>query len=128
MGVIVPLLLIPGCRKRELRDARWEHVDLERRVWHIPMSKPGRARNVPLSSSVIEVFRTLERWEGCPYVIPNPATLRPWGKLHHQWDAIRNRAGLDGVRILDLRHSFASKLLNLAGQSMRLGDCWAIRR
>lgn len=63
MRVIVPLLLMLGCRKRELLEARWEHIDLERRVWHIPMSKSGRARNVPLSSSAIEVFRGLERWE-----------------------------------------------------------------
>ncbi|WP_066273218.1 tyrosine-type recombinase/integrase [Hydrogenophaga palleronii] len=117
MRVIVPLLLMLGCRKRELLEARWEHVDLERRVWHIPMSKSGRARNIPLSSSAIEVFRSLERWEGCPYVVPNPATLRPWGNLHHQWDAIRKRAGLDGVRIHDLRHSFASNLVN-SGRSI----------
>ena len=117
MRVIVPLLLMLGCRKRELLDARWEHVDLERRVWHIPMSKSGRARNVPLSSSAIEVFRTLERWGGCPYVVPNPATQRPWGNLHHQWDAIRKQAGLDGVRIHDLRHSFASNLVN-SGRSI----------
>jgi integrase len=117
MRVIVPLLLMLGCRKRELLDAQWTHVDLERRVWHIPMSKSGRARNIPLSSSAIEVFRSLERWEGCPYVVPNPATLRPWGNLHHQWDAIRKRAGLAGVRIHDLRHSFASNLVN-SGRSI----------
>jgi len=117
MRTIVPLLLMLGCRKRELLEARWEHIDLERRVWHIPMSKSGRARNVPLSSSAIEVFRSLERWEGCPYVLPNPATLKPWGNLHHQWDAIRKRAGLDGVRIHDLRHSFASNLVN-SGRSI----------
>jgi len=117
MRTIVPLLLMLGCRKRELLEARWEHIDLERRVWHIPMSKSGRARNVPLSSSAIEVFRSLERREGCPYVVPNPATLKPWGNLHHQWDAIRRRAGLDGVRIHDLRHSFASNLVN-SGRSI----------
>ncbi|MGQ2922590.1 MAG: tyrosine-type recombinase/integrase [Hydrogenophaga sp.] len=117
MRVIVPLLLMLGCRKRELLEARWEHVDFERRVWHIPMSKSGRARNVPLSSSAIEVFRSLERWEGCPYAVPNPATLRPWGNLYHQWDAIRKRAGLDDVRIHDLRHSFASNLVN-SGRSI----------
>lgn len=117
MRIIVPLLLMLGCRKRELLEARWEHIDLERRVWHIPMSKSGRARSVPLSSSAIEVFRGLERWEGCPYAVPNPATLKPWGNLYHQWDAIRRRAGLDGVRIHDLRHSFASNLVN-SGRSI----------
>ncbi len=117
MRPIVALLLMLGCRKRELLDARWEHVDLDRRTWHIPMSKSGRARNVPLSGAAVEVFASLTRWEGCDYVIPNPATLRPWGNLHHQWDAVRRRAGLDGVRMHDLRHSFASNLVN-SGRSI----------
>ncbi|QHE86408.1 site-specific integrase [Hydrogenophaga sp. BPS33] len=117
MRVIVPLLLMLGCRKRELLEARWEHVDLERRMWHIPMSKSGRARNVPLSSAAVDVLASLPRFDGCSYVVPNPSTLKPWGNLHHQWDAIRKRAGLDGVRIHDLRHSFASNLVN-SGRSI----------
>ena len=117
MGPIVELLLMLGCRKRELLDARWMHVDLDRRNWYIPLSKSGRARNVPLSSAAIEMFRSLPRWDGCEFVIPNPETLRPWGNLYHQWDAIRKRAGLDGVRMHDLRHSFASNLVN-AGRSI----------
>ena len=42
---------------------------------------------------------------------------RPWGNLYHQWDAVRKRAGLDGVRMHDLRHSFASNLVN-SGRSI----------
>lgn len=117
MKFIVTLLLMLGCRKRELLEARWEDVDLDRRTWHIPMSKSGRARNVPLSGAAIEVFRSLPRWEGCTYVIPNPATLRPFGNLHYPWDKVRRAAGLDDVRMHDLRHSFASNLVN-SGRSI----------
>lgn len=63
----------------------------------------------------------MERWEGCPYVISNPATLRPWGSLHHQWSAIWKRAGLDGVRIHDLLHSFASNLVNSGRSIYKVG-------
>jgi len=45
---IVALLLMLGCRKRELLDAKWEQFDLERRTWRIPLAKAGRSRNVPL--------------------------------------------------------------------------------
>lgn len=117
MKFIVTLLLMLGCRKRELLEARWEDVDLDRRTWFIPMSKSGRARNVPLSGAAIEVFRSLPRWEGCTYVIPNPATLRPFGNLHYPWDKVRRAAGLDDVRMHDLRHSFASNLVN-SGRSI----------
>jgi len=48
---IVSLLLMFGCRKRELLDAKWEHFDLERRNWRIPMSKNGKARNIPIFAS-----------------------------------------------------------------------------
>jgi len=114
---IVTLLLMLGCRKRELLEARWEHVDLDRRTWHIPMSKSGRARNVPLSSAAIEVFRSLPRWEGCTHVVPNPITHKPFGNLHYPWDKVRRAAGLSDVRMHDLRHSFASNLVN-SGRSI----------
>lgn len=112
---IVALLLMFGCRKRELLDAKWEHFDLARRNWRIPMSKTGKARNVPISGRALEILQKLRRWKGCPYVLPNPNTREPFGNLHCCWDTARKRAGLPDVRIHDLRHTFASNLVN-AGQ------------
>lgn len=86
-----------------------------------PDVQVGKGAQCSPVSSAIEVFRSLERWEGCAYVVPNPATLRPWGNLHHQWDAIRKQAGLDGVRIHDLRHSFASNLVNSGRSIYKVG-------
>lgn len=114
---IVPLMLMFGCRKRELLDAKWVDVDLERRNWHIPMSKTGKARNIPISAKALEMLRMLPRWNGCPYVVPNPETKKPYGNLFCAWDTARKRAGLPDVRMHDLRHSFASNLVN-AGQSI----------
>lgn len=114
---IVALMLMFGCRKRELLDAKWEHFDMERRNWRIPMSKSGKARNIPISAKAMELLRGLPRWKGCPYVVPNPDTLKPFGNLYCAWDTARKRAGLPDVRMHDLRHSFASNLVN-AGQSI----------
>lgn len=114
---IVPLMLMFGCRKRELLDAKWVDVDLERRNWHIPMSKTGKSRNIPISVRALEMLRMLPRWNGCPYVVPNPETKKPYGNLFCAWDTARKRAGLPDVRMHDLRHSFASNLVN-AGQSI----------
>ena len=61
---IVPLLLLMGCRKRELLDAKWEDFDLGRRQWRIPITKSGKARHVPISDSVMQVLSQLPRWEG----------------------------------------------------------------
>lgn len=113
----VTLALMLGCRKRELLDARWEHFDLERRTWKIPLSKSGKMRHISLSLASIEVLKKLPRWEGCPYVLPNPKTLKPFHGLNESWHTATRRAGLPGFRIHDLRHSFASNLVN-AGHSL----------
>lgn len=109
---IVPLLLLLGCRRSELFKAKWEDVDFERRLWRIPMSKSGRTRHVPLSLSAIEILKEVPRFEGCPYVLPNPETLKPFRDIFQSWDTARKRAGLSEVRLHDLRHSMASNLVN----------------
>lgn len=54
---IVALLLLTGCRKRELLDGRWEDVNLDRKVWRVPTSKTGKPRHVWLSEDAIAVLR-----------------------------------------------------------------------
>ena len=114
---IVPLLLMTGARKRELLDARWEHFDLGRRSWRIPTSKSGKPRHVPLSIIVIEILAQLPRWDGCPYVVPNPRTRLPYKSIYCSWNSARKEAGMPEVRMHDLRHSMASNMVN-SGRSI----------
>ncbi len=114
---IVPLLLLLGCRKRELLDSQWSHFDLERRTWRIPLSKNGKARHVPLSADVLAILAQVPRWDDCPYVVPNPKTKKPYVSFFYSWDTARKQAGLPEVRVHDLRHSTASFLVN-SGRSL----------
>jgi integrase len=114
---IVAILLLSGCRKRELLDARWSEFDLDRRTWTVPMAKGGKARRIPLSTAAVQELRALPRWDGCPFVVPNPKTLRPYTSIFNAWDTARREAGLADVRIHDLRHSAASNMVN-SGQSL----------
>lgn len=116
---IVALLILTGCRKRELLDATWDEFDLGRCVWRIPMhrAKTAKTRHVPLSKAAMEVLEQLPRFEGCPYVIPNPDTLKPYASTFYGWNTARKAAGLPDVRMHDLRHSFASTLVN-SGHSL----------
>jgi integrase len=114
---IIALLLLTGCRKRELLDAQWAHFDLERRSWRIPMSKSGKPRHVPLSDDVLLILRQLPRFENCPYVVPNPKTLVPFNTIFCSWNTARKAAGMPELRMHDLRHSFASFLVN-SGRSL----------
>ena len=114
---IVALLLLLGCRKRELLDSRWSDFDLERRTWRIPLAKSGKSRHVPLSKAALEVLAQLPRWDGCHFLLPNPKTMKPYGSIQRSWDIARKAAGLPEVRMHDLRHSMASNMVN-SGRSI----------
>lgn len=108
---LIPLYILLSCRKRELLDSRWSDFDLERRNWHIPMSKNGRPRNVPIPKAALEILAQLPRWDGCPWVIPSHRTLKPIISFFFAWDSARKRAGLPDVRLHDLRRTGATNLL-----------------
>jgi len=108
---IIPMLLLTGARKREVLDAKWEDFDLARKQWRIPETKLGRPRHVPLSDGVLKLLASIPHTD-CPWVFANPKTKKPYVSIFYSWDTARRRAGLQDVRIHDLRHSFASFLVN----------------
>lgn len=122
---IIPMLILTGARKREVLDARWADFDLGQKVWRIALSKSGKARFVPLSEGVLSLLEMIgkerEAWplphRDCPWVFANPDTGKPYTSIYYTWDNARKRAGLPGLRVHDLRHSFASFLIN-AGRSI----------
>ena len=114
---IVPMLLLTGARKREVLDARWEDFDIDNRLWRIPITKAGRPRTVPISDGVMSLLGTVPRIAGSNYVFPNPDTGEPFVSVYYAWETARKRAGLKDVRMHDLRHSFASILIN-SGRSL----------
>ncbi|MFN6935444.1 MAG: tyrosine-type recombinase/integrase [Tsuneonella sp.] len=116
---IVAMLLLTGCRKRELLDARWEHFDLDRKVWRIPTSKSGKARHVPLSEQALAVLKSVPRFENCPFVLPNPKTRLPYTSVYNSWDRARREAHLPDFRMHDARHTHASQLVS-SGHSLYL--------
>jgi integrase len=109
---IVGLLLLTGARVRELLDARWDNVDVERQSWLIPTSKTGKPRHVPLSAAALAIIAVLPRFKDCPWLIPNPETRLPFVSIKHAWQRAIRVAKLPGLRIHDLRHSAASFMVN----------------
>jgi|RhiMethySRZTD1v2_1073278.scaffolds.fasta_scaffold65449_3 integrase len=106
------LLLLTGARRNEITHARWEHVDLEASTLFVPLSKSGKSRYVVLNADAVAVLKSIPRLLGNPYVFPSPVTGRPSASLYFPWHRIRTKAGLGDVRLHDLRHSFASALVN----------------
>jgi integrase len=106
------LLLLTGARRNEITFAKWDYVDWKNKTLLVPKSKSGRARVIALNQSAIALLTATPRIEGNPYIFPSPVTGRPSASLFFPWDRIRERAGLPDVRLHDLRHSFASFLVN----------------
>jgi integrase len=103
----IRLLILTGARLREILDARWQHVDLERGVIFLPDSKTGK-KPVYLSAAAQVVLAGLSRIEGNPHIIAGAKSGQPRADLKKPWAAVTKAAGLGGVRLHDLRHSFAS--------------------
>lgn len=108
----IMLLLLTGARRNEVSHAKWEYVDWVKRSLLVPISKTGRPRSIALNGQALALLRSVAPVPGNPYIFPSPVTGRPSASLHFPWARIRERALLDDVRLHDLRHSYASFLVN----------------
>jgi integrase len=103
----IRLLILTGARLNEILTLKWEWIDFDNSCVRLPDSKTG-AKTIYLSPPAMQVLATLPRYEDNPHVICGQKKGACLVNLQKPWDAIRARAGLDKVRIHDLRHSFAS--------------------
>lgn len=111
-ALAIKLLLYTGARKSEILSARWEYVDLERRILTVPLSKSGKVRHIPLSDEATSILQRLSHKRQSPWLFSRPNSKEPLKSLFHTWNTVRTRLGLKDVRLHDLRHSFASFLVN----------------
>ena len=109
----IRLLVLTGCRRNEVLGLRWEDVDFEAGELRLHDTKTG-ARVVPLTPAAAEVLEDLPRVPGNPWVFPGRKRGTHQRNINDSWDRVRKRAGLDGVRLHDLRHSCASSPNRLA--------------
>jgi integrase len=103
----IRLLILTGCRMREILHLRWEHVDFDNGRLHLPDSKTG-AKTVFLSAVAQQVLRQVPRTRSNPWVIEGRLPQSHLTDLKGPWKRICARADLKDVRIHDLRHSFAA--------------------
>jgi integrase len=116
----VKLLILTGARSSEARLARWRDFDPAKRIWTVPVSKNGRSRRIVLSTAVLGLLPQIRQRAavlGLPcghddYIFVNPRTRTRYNSFHLAWDRARKAAGLGEVRIHDLRHTYASLLIN----------------
>jgi integrase len=118
---IVRLLLLTGARSGEVLGARWDQFDLTAGVWVKPgaTTKQKTEHEVPLSAAARQLLSDIraERAPGAEYVFPGRAGVGHRVDLKKPWPAICKAADITGLRVHDLRHSYASMLVS-GGQSL----------
>lgn len=113
----IKLLLFTGCRRNEVLSMKWDQVKLEEGRLFLPVTKNGRARSVLLNGKAQEVLEDLnvrkkdsERTRSSLFVFPSRAGTRKGYiyDLRRPFQSACELAGVEGLRIHDLRHSFAT--------------------
>ena len=114
VSLIALFLLSTGCRLNEVLSAKWSDVDLDKGVFTIRAtnSKSKRLRAVPLNGTALEVLKQLDTQERFEHLFINRKTGKPYVNITKVWQRLRTAAGLKHLRLHDLRHQYASFLVN----------------
>jgi integrase len=115
------LLLLTGCRTSEWRAAEWSWIDADGRTLRLPDAKAG-ARPVALSSVVQALLAATPRTNR--FIVPNDAGEAPLppSTVSHAWETVRKAAGVEDLRVHDLRHAFATRGAGLGASAVILRD------
>jgi len=111
-------MLLTGCRRGEALNAKWSQIDMQHRIWTKPSTetKQRREHRVPFSTAVAQLLERRRAEAVGTFVFPGSLGA-PLVEVRRTWAKACAVAGLEKVRIHDLRHTFAS-LLASSGQSL----------
>ena len=104
------LYLLTGARKNELLQARWDQVDWERCILNLPETKSGEAQIISLSKPAIAILQATPKLSGNPYIFPGKKERKHLVNISKAWSRIRKAAGIEDVRLHDLRRTVGSWL------------------
>jgi integrase len=117
----IRLLLLTGARRGEVLSMRWD--DVVDGVWSKPPSstKQREHHQVPLSAPAQQLLADIRKRQRprAPFVFPGDGATGHRVELKKDWAALCKAAGIEGLRIHDLRHSYASQLVS-GGASLPL--------
>src|SRR5262249_29969874 len=123
MADIFRMLLLTGARKGEVLRMKWDDVDITAGTGTKPpaSTKQNRAHVVPLSAPARRLLGERLVNKRSDYVFPSDRGYGPILNIHRAWKRLTKGAGIDGVRVHDLRHSFASSIASSGGSLPLIG-------
>jgi integrase len=109
---IVKTALHTGMRRGEILGLEWDQVDLGKRMIRVTRTKSGKSRFIPINDLLFEELEILKKTNGLSKnVFLNPEGKGPLADVKTAFKAASRRAGIKGLRFHDLRHTFASRLV-----------------
>ena len=124
---IIRLALFTGCRIGEAMAAEWAHIDLGAGIWAKPASATKQKADhiAPLNAPACALLADVQKRQAAArrplgqWVFPGPGESGHVTQLAKSWKVILKSAGIEGLRVHDLRHSFAS-LAASGGASLQM--------
>jgi len=109
---ILVVALNTGCRLGEILNLQWDQVDLKARTIRVERTKNDKIRIIPVNSALDEeLARLSSSRNGSGYVFFNPETQKPYTSIKTAFKAACRRALISGLRLHDMRHTFATRLI-----------------
>ena len=110
LGDFFLLAILTGARRSNLQAMRWQDVNLERAVWTIPKTKNGLPQTIPLPPEAVAILehRKAEAIHRETFVFPGPGKTGHLMEPKRAWDAVLKAAGIEDLRIHDLRRTLGS--------------------
>jgi len=110
-GAAIMLLLLTGCRREEILQARYENLDLDQGLLFLPKTKSGKPRHVILNDAARALLSGLPRIDDSPWIFPGRFLGKPLNNPRKAFLRILAAAGVDACCIHSLRHTYASLLV-----------------
>ena len=100
--------LLTGARRSNTMAMRWADIDFEEATWRIGLTKNGTPQTVALVEPVVELLRERKRQASSVFVFPGKGKTGHYMEPKRAWKTVLKRAGIENVRIHDLRRTMGS--------------------
>ena len=108
---ILTLALHTGMRLGEILGLTWGQVDFKKGLIRVERTKSGLCRLIPINTVLYADLRAIKGQSNSAFLFRNAMTEKPLGSVKTAFKAACRRAGIIGLRFHDLRHTFASRLI-----------------